>query len=109
MTTFQQVLAVLGGLFTLAALLGVLLVYARGSADKATVEAQGNLLEVRKAEIDDLRRRMAVVEADNKHLHEENERLHEAVAQVKGIDKVQATVDAIHSDTKAIRAKVTAA
>lgn len=87
--------------FGLLAIIGVAFVYFRGSADKATLESQGRLLASRKDEIDDLTRRMAAVEAENQHLRV-------AVAQVQGIDHLQATADAIKADVAAIRAKVSA-
>jgi hypothetical protein len=52
------VLATLVALFALIAILGTAYVYFRGSADKATIEAQGRLLIVRGEEITDLTTRV---------------------------------------------------
>lgn len=95
MQSLGSIAGVLVTLLALAAIAGVLYVYARGSADKATIESQGKLLVSRKDEIDDLTRRVTALEAENHHLQN-------AVAQVRGIDTVQATVDSIKRDTAAL-------
>lgn len=99
-------LSILGGGFGLVAILAVAFVYFRGSADKATISSQGNLLASRKEEIEDLTRRVATLEA-------ERDALRRAVEQIKGIDHLQhtvdhlqASVDANGSDIKAIRTRV---
>lgn len=99
LASLTGVLAVIGGTFSIIAILAAAYVWFRSAGEKATIESQGRLLAARKEEIEDLTRRVGAVEAENVHLRE-------TVMQVKGIDLVQATADLIKADTAAIRAKV---
>ena len=98
MSTATSALAFIGALFAVVAILAVAFVYFRGSADKAVVESQGRLLASRKEEIDDLTRRLEILETENANLKI-------AVAQVHGIDHLQSTADAIKADTSALLAR----
>lgn len=93
-------LSVIVGLFALVALLGVLYVYFRGSADKATIESQGRLITAIQGENANLKTRV-------EHLERENEELHHAVSEVKGITELRATAESIKADTRAILAGMT--
>lgn len=109
MDPLYQALAGLGTLFLLVGLAAAAYASFKGAADKTTVEAQGRLLETRGAEIADLTRRVAHLEHELELSRTREGELLLAVAQVRGIDTLQATASAIKSDTAAIRLKVGAA
>lgn len=102
MQSVSTVLGIIIAAFAIIAVLGVAFVYFRGSADKATIESQGRLLATRKEEIDDLKRRVGVLEAENEHLNR-------AVRQVEGIGDLTALATLIKADTATILTRMGAA
>lgn len=99
MTSLIAFLTVLGGLLGLVAVLGVIYVYFRGSADKATIESQGRLIVAIKDENGSLTHRVEVLERENADLRV-------AVAEVRGITELRDLAESIKLDTAAIRLAV---
>jgi cell division protein FtsB len=108
MESLTGVLTALGAGFALVAIIAVAFVWARGSADKATIESLERNNAALEEELRTTNRRCDALNDRVKNLEDENSHLKDAVAQVAGIGHLQATADAIRADTNAIRTKVLA-
>ena len=101
-----NLLIVAGTGISIVSFIGLCFVYLRGSADKGTIESQARLIQTRGTEIDDLTRRVAIVEAENTALKAKNATLHDAVSHVEELVQLQHTLDDNHSEMVAVLGRI---
>lgn len=103
-------LSKIGGIL---AVLGVVVIYLRGSANKGIQQSQATLIESRGKEIDDLTRRVTRLETEKAALQVENtaqkgeiEALRRSVAHVEELVQIKETLDEHHAESIAAWAQI---
>lgn len=95
------------------AILGVIVIYLRGSNAKGIQESQATLIESRGEEIEDLTRRVTRLETEKRALQAENaaqkgeiDALRRSVAHVEELIQIKETLDEHHAESIAAWAQI---
>lgn len=103
-------LSKIGGIL---AVLGVVVIYLRGSSNKGIQESQARLIESRGEEIEDLTRRVTTLEGEKQSLQAENlaqkgqiGALQRSVAHVEELVQIKETLDQHHAESIAAWAQI---